>query len=171
MTKTPRPEYFVTSAGLAAALASPNILATMKGVLIGKAHPMTVRSLHKRGYIEKDQRQGGRADHNTIILSGTVERVREVLVGPTLPPAVAQDTGKKPRTPVTYSLTSAPEPEFSPTVEKVRRVMRSIAAEADFFTIASHPDLAGMNPGTLRNAIQQLRQAGVCQSHREEIAA
>lgn len=155
--------YYVTTDGLAAALSSPDILSTMRGILQGRAHPMTIKSFVKRNYIAKDMRAGTRADHNTLILSGAVERVREVLINaPAPPPATsANGHGKKA---VTYALKSSPEPQFSPTVEKVKHAMSTLEGEVTFSQIADHPELRGMNPGTLRWAIQMLRRAGVCES-------
>lgn len=163
-----RVDYYVTNEGLAAALANPDVSLTLQGVLHGRAHPMTVRSLHKRGLIAPDKRGGARTDHNALVSSGAVERVREVLLQsnpPTAPAVEAKPKG------VTYTI-KAGAPQFSPTVEKVKGAIESFGARPiTFADIAGHETLQGMNPGTLRWAIQVLRRAGLCESSREAEAA
>lgn len=162
--------YYVTNTGLAATLQNEDVLHTMQGILNGRAHPMTVRAFHKRGFIELDKRNGARTDHNALILGGAIERVRGVLLGPApIPDATAHDTGKKPRKLVTYSAAD-PKPRFSPVVEKVRTALSSVEGELTFAQLHALPELKDMNEGTLRWAIQVLRRAGACESKHTEAA-
>lgn len=157
-------QFYVTSDGLAAGLSNPDVLKTLQGALEGRAHPMTVKSFKKRGYLAEDKREGPRADHNLLVLSGAVERIREVLLtGTPGENGRANGHAKRGRKAI-YTIKPAPEPEFSPTVEKVRRALNSFSSPVSFSEIAAHPDLKHMNPGTLRWAIQVLRRAGLCES-------
>lgn len=164
-------QYFVTSDGLAAGLSNPEVLKTLQGILHGDAHPMTAKSFLRRGFIAEDKRDGPRADHNLLVLSGAVERIREVLLHGSPPPAAIATNGNgHSKRNVVYVPKAAPEPEFSPTVEKVRKALTDFLQPVSFNEIRSHKDLEHMNPGTLRWAIQVLRRAGMCESRQTAAA-
>jgi hypothetical protein len=156
-------QYYVTNDGLAAALANTEVLKTMQGILAGRAHAQTIKSFNRKGWIESDKRHQLRADHNTLILSGAVERIREVLVTSPAPPDAAASNGHSKRD-VTYTLATPPPPTFSPTVEKVRSVLAASDKQLTFSEIHAHPTLRKMNPGTLRWALQVLRRSGLARS-------
>lgn len=149
--------YYVTNSGLAAALGNPDVAETMRGVVLGTAHPQTTRSFHKRGFVEVDRRGATRTDHNTLIISGAVERVRSVLLhsGPEDPAPAPEPPSH--RSLVRYSVApEPPTPALSPTCEKVLAAMQSNAEGLTFAELrAALPDV---NEGTLRWAIQELRR-------------
>lgn len=159
MTKPIR--YFVTPVGMASALANADLLDTINGVLLGNGHPMTVRSLLKRGYIELERR-------NPL---GALKEVRGVLLQ-NPQSAVSPLTPTPSSGPVTYQFHETPAlPRFTPTVERVLTAARSLTGTVTYDTLHTHSDLKDLNPGTLRWAIQVLRRAGLCSSSRSDLAA
>lgn len=162
MTKPIR--YFVTPQGMAASLANPDLLDTLSGILQGNAHPMTIRSLQKRNFIAYDRREP----------LGALKEVRSVLLqNPPVSPSTASPSNGR-RGPVSYTFRTTPAlPPFTPTVERVLAVAKTLEGSVTYDTLHTHPDLADIQPGTLRWAIQVLRRAGLCASSRSdtEVAA
>lgn len=151
-------QFYVTNEGLAAGLADPEILQTLRGILLDHAHPMTIKAFMKRGLVAQDKRTGTRADHNTLILTGAVERVREVLLPPA-PDGIATQAKR----PVRYVTQDNPRASLTPTVQKVYDAFKATGG-GTYAELSDHALLKGMNPGTLRWAIQQLRQRGLVEN-------
>lgn len=158
-TKTPH--YYVTTEGLKAGLVNSELLLTLKGILLERAHPQTVKAFERRGLIAKDQRDGERADHNLLILSGAVDRIRHIVMPNGQPPTTPASTAAVPhagRQPVKYLPQEAPKPALPPTVQQVYDAFKKTGAASVPELMAADKAIKALNPGTLRWAIQQLRQ-------------
>lgn len=72
--------YFVTNAGLAAAFGDRRVLETLTNVLHGDAPKPLVQDLLRQGLIDEEHRdRPAQIDHNLLLLSGALDRLRDVL--------------------------------------------------------------------------------------------
>jgi hypothetical protein len=179
-------QFYVTTEGLAAGLANPSVHQTLRGILVGRAHPSTIKAFERRHLIAPDKRTDIRADHNTMVLNGTLDRLRTILFttvqeGDAPDPAEANDGGQpevavappkappapapKPAPPKTrYTLAQRTEPVLSPIMEIIVGAIKTHGTASVEELRAASPEVAAINAGTLRWAIQQLRQRGVLAS-------
>ena len=165
-------EYYVTAEGLAAAIVNPEIHRTLRGILTGKAHPQTVKAIERRKLIAKEQRQGARTDHNTLITTGALDRIREIMQ-PVPGPVAEEVPAPKPAPkaaagPTRYEAVQPQGPQLSPTLSTIYETVKSIGTASVEELKRANPVIAAMNPGTLRWAIQPLRKKGLLQSKRLE---
>jgi hypothetical protein len=77
----PATGFYVTAKGLAVAFSNDAVLGRLKRVVAGKADPRLTKALMRGGLIQREKREAIRVDHNEMILTGTLDRMRQVLGG------------------------------------------------------------------------------------------
>ena len=77
----PASGFYVTTKGLAVAFSNDAVLGRLKRVVGGKADPRLTKALLSSGLIQREKREALRVDHNEMILTGVLDRMRQVLGG------------------------------------------------------------------------------------------
>ncbi len=162
--------YYVTNAGLAAALNDTQAHADVEAALHGVASADLVKRMVEKGWLASERRPA-QVDNSLLVLSGALARLREVLPAdrptngtPTTPPAelVSEDLRTLPRK--LYRLRSD-----RPTLAKdhlrqlpsgARRVYAALQ-RSDIGTTKSLAEVTGLNRRTVENALGALRKAGL----------
>lgn len=171
------PRFFVTTAGLTAAIQDTRVLNTLKSILRGEANENTIEQYLADGLIGQDRRvRDNRVDHNLIVLSGAVDRVLTILPNTSLPESRKPDGDADPHddSHITRDLRTVPRklykirPDVPPlTGEQLRQLpsgARHVYAalrRSDVGTVKILAQQTGLNRRTVENAISVLRKAGV----------
>jgi hypothetical protein len=167
--------YFVTADGLRAALLNDRVLHDFTRILTGEAPATLVARYRRQGLVDEDRRPSPQVDHNALVLSGTVERIRELLTQPTNghppattpaePPAEDDDLRTRPRrlyrpAPTAASLTAD---QLRGLPSGARRVLRALR-RSKVATTRILSDATGLNRRTVENALSRLRAAGLIET-------
>jgi hypothetical protein len=75
------PGYYVTAKGIAVAFSNEQTLGRLRRVLMGKADPRVTQALVRSGLLAKDKRAAVRVDHNEMIMSGVLDRMKQIIGG------------------------------------------------------------------------------------------
>ncbi len=173
--------YYVTNAGLAAALRDDHVRRDVEAVLRGEASVELVKRLMDHGWLDIDRRPG-QVDNNLLILSGAVSRLREIA------PTNGGVAAKAPSPAPVDVPTPAATHENSELVEDLRTLPRKLyrlradrpvtkdhlrklpsgarrvyaaLQRSDVGTTRSLADLTGLNRRTVENSLGSLRKAGL----------
>lgn len=177
-------KHFVTRQGLAVGLVDNSVQKKLQDVLINRSDPETLRTLVEHGLIQEERRADNQANNNTLVLNGSVDRIRQavqessvMVLSPFLktdPQGRANENAPrkngngKPRrfwgrTPILYEikprkripvLTGPTETLYS----TLRDAKKGMTAKE---LMTKHKDMTEI---TIRWALQALRQKGLVQS-------
>lgn len=155
--------YFVTPRGLADAFNNPEVLNALRAVLTGHATMQAIQQYLADGLIGEDRRGQARIDHNILILSGAIERLRSVAPGNgSQSPAKAvaaevKDLRTVPRKLYRLSEHALSKKELERLPSGARRVYAELQ-RCDVGTIRLLAENTGLNRRTVENAISSLRK-------------
>jgi len=77
----PAVPFYVTSKGIASAFGSDAVMGRLRRALMGRTDPRMVKSLVRSGLLAKDKRAAIRVDHNELLMSGALDRMRQIIGG------------------------------------------------------------------------------------------
>jgi hypothetical protein len=77
----PAVPFYVTSKGIASAFGSEAVMGRLRRALMGRTDPRMVKSLVRSGLLAKDKRAAIRVDHNELLMSGALDRMRQIIGG------------------------------------------------------------------------------------------
>jgi DNA-binding transcriptional ArsR family regulator len=162
-------KYFVTARGLSEAFTNERVLENITRILQEQAPKPVVQTYLSQGLIDIDRRPTRQVDHNAIILSGVMDRLRAVVraesrpTEPRPPPLTdVGDTLDRRRIPKRmYRLTDAAG-RLTPADEQrlisgARRVLHALR-QAQIGTTRSLAEATGLNKRTVENALLALRR-------------
>jgi hypothetical protein len=163
-------KYFVTARGLSEAFTNERVLENLTRILKEQAPRPVVQTYLSQGLIDIDRRPAPQVDHNALILSGALDRLRAVVKDVDVqppeprPPRLtdAGDTLDRRRIPKRmYRLTDAAG-RLTPADEQrlisgARRVLHALR-QAQIGTTRSLAEATGLNKRTVENALLALRR-------------
>ena len=159
--------YYVTDAGLRAAVVNEQVLETLKAIIAGQPKPASIARMTRQQFIAPNKRHDERVDHNMIIVSGAIDRLRRVVDSiekpqpEPEPPAITFP--RRPR--VAYAhVPRRTIPPLTPAMQAIHEVFKRSTDPLTTADIMRAPEAATLNPVTIRWAIQQLRQRGLVEN-------
>lgn len=165
--------FFITNAGLAAALKDAQVHIELNAILQGTATKKQIEHHQAAGYIETDRRPIP-VDNNAVIASGVVERLREALSedGDRPKPASKAPTPVEDDAPIdlrtvpkkVYRLKSDKPPlteaQLRGLPSGARRIYTALR-RIEISTTKALAEAVGLNRRTVENSLGALRKAGV----------
>lgn len=167
--------YFVTAEGLRAAFLHDRVLKDITAILEGRARGPLVEDYRTKGLIDEDRRPPRQVDHNALIVSGAVTRIRDLLGANGGPPQLVPEPpqeGDDLRTRPRRLYRPAPAAERLTALNQralpggARRVLRALV-RSKVATTRVLCDATGLSRRTVENALGRLRREGLI--HTEEL--
>jgi hypothetical protein len=162
--------FFVTNAGLAAALKDPAVNDALVEILRGSASKHVIEQHRQQGHIDVNRRPAP-VDNNAVLLGGIVSRLREAINGNGLnadhapgddtDPAISDlRRGPKKLYRLKGNKAALTDDQLRALSSGARRVYTALR-RMEVGTTKSLADATGFNVRTIENALGTLRKTGV----------